>query len=458
MLSTSKYNDGSCNKSFGITTEKKRTFTEIASVLPDCAIYTKVRQNHVAGKGTGFNEIDNLLTADEALNWIDEGGNVGIVLGRWIDGHTYINFDIENEDAIDDKTRSIIDNHAVLRFLTKHKNLNRVLRIDEKETYNLLRSYGESHNHLSDDDRDDLEIITKGHAVIPPSEYNHKYCSEEKPCDQEDRISSYLLDWVQDGQALSYDTVGQIGELLELESDDTDNSTELFTTSNEELDNVPSVEPETNVLTEFDENVPSVYHSFDDRKDRMLEEDWKGQQQFIQLCKGDFSSVAGSQKQAKAECKIANTIGFFFGRNEEIIKFFMSSLAFETQYETNDSHRKQLLQWATNVDWVYCEGVSFIAKSNVAFAIQTTGAKTVSEIQTWTEIDKRQIRNVIDVLECEGKITTTNGKHGQREIIDNQITDGWLKKMDRVIRKYDGYSSQSTVEESDCSEVAIVRI
>ena len=429
-MTSTKYNTADYKRVSENSQENQRIFSKICSVLPDKPIFTKVKKGTVEGKGYGFNRQENLLSKSEALDWIKKNGNIGIALGVWIDGVIYVNFDIEYEGAIDDKTRSIIDSHAVVREKTKHGNTNRIARIADGRAYELLRSYGESHNHLTEGQSDDLEIITKGHAVIPPSEYNHKHCSEEKDCNQQDRTTTYLLDRVQDCEPLSYDTVEEIGELLELESDETDDSS--LPISSDDFENVPSVEPTTNVLKEFNENVPSVSHSFNDRKQYMLFADWKGQEQFIQLFSGDFSSISGSQKQAKAECKIANTIGFYFGRNEQIIKFFMDSLEFETYYSKYPKHRKQLLQWATSVDWCYCEGVSFHTKHSVASTVYYTDSRTIGEIQRFTETGKDQTRRALDIIEAEGKITTNN----QRKITNQQITEGYLDDLEDLIQKY----------------------
>lgn len=461
-MSTSLSSSSDRNKRLSDCGKDKRSiFNKIASVLPDKPIFTKVKKETVEGKGYGFNQKENLLTASEALDWINQGGNIGIALGVWIDGQISVNFDIENEEAIDDKTRSLIDNHAVAREKTKHGNTNRIVRITDGRAYDLLRSYGESHNHLTEGESDDLEIITKGHAVLPPSEYNHKHCSEEKRnnegCDQQDRTTRYLLDWVQDCEPLSYDTIEEIGELLDLESDDTDDSDVPYDET-DDLENVPSPEPTKNVLREYKENVPSVKHEFDERKGYMRFGDWKGQEQFIQLYRGDFSSISGSQKQHKAECKIANTIGFYFGRNEQIIRFFMDSLDFETIYERNERHRKQLLEWATNVEWCYCKGVSFKSKHLVASEIYYREPDTINEIEASTlDIERDTIQRAMDIIETEGKIETTKGEHGEKIIQENNLTEGYLDDLEDLIEKY-GYNSGESSDIDTTTNVTRVRI
>lgn len=432
----------------GVSCTDNRIFSLFSEKEP---VFTKVKPQTVEGKGKRFNQKNNLLTKNEAREWINHGGNIGIALGVWIDGYIYVNFDIEKEEAIDDKTRSLIDNHTVVRFKTKHSNTNRVVRITDGRAYDLLRSYGETHTHLTDDSTDDIEIITKGHAVIPPSKYNHKHCSDNKPCNQQNQTTKYLLDWAKDSEPLSYETVERIGELLELDSDDKDDSEPYSST--EELDNVPSPEPTKNILNEFNENVPSVHNEFSDRKDYMMFVDWKGQEQFIQLLNGDFTSIAGSQKQAKAECKIANTIGFYFGRNEQIIKFFMNNLNFETHYEKYPKHRKQLLKWATTVDWCYCEGVSFDTKHDVATTIYYTNSRTIGDIAQITNTKHDQVRRALNIIESEGKITTNK----QREITDIQITDGYLDDLEDLIAKY-RYTTGDNSDIDTTSNVTRVRI
>lgn len=437
-LSKSNYG-GRKFKCYGVEAQESEIFEQVADNLIDTNIYAQCGSDYKGGEVTGYNRQENLLSREEAQEHIRQGGNVGIVLGTEINGVQYVLFDVEKTGILPPDLETIIQAHAVLTFDSPHEGRNRLVRIDDKETYALLRSLAkrETVNHLTPGDKDDLEIITSGHAMIPPSSIDHATCSEEKQemtgCGGigEDR---YILQSVNPtAPAIDYDAVERLGDLLGLTPTEEEEEPERKTTA--DID-APEPIPKINPKKEFQENVPSVSHTFDDRIDYMKFGDWEGQEHFLKLWNGNFEDVSGSNKQGKAECKIANYIGFFFGRNKNMIRFIMSTLPFESHYQEYPRHRKNLLEFASNVDWCYCEGVRFETKLKVAFRLWGRDVKTVSELAEETDLSEWQVRRTIDILEAEG-LVGRNSVGRKRYILNYLITEGYILDLEQICEKYD---------------------
>jgi hypothetical protein len=169
----------------------------------------------------------------------------------------------------------------------------------------------------------------------------------------------------------------------------------------------------------------------------MLWENWDGRDDFFELWQGNFDSIAGSNPQGKAEAKIVNTISFFFGRNQEIIKYFMDILPFDTHFSKYPSHRKQLLEWSQNVTWCYCEGVSFMTKHHVATGIYFDEASTVEEITQHTNTGQKQVERALNILEAEGVIQTVNESKNRRVVTECNITEGYIDELEEITYKYE---------------------
>lgn len=416
-------------KDYDYARGKNRIFNIIADSLQEEAVYTKCAYETKGGLREGW--LDNLLSRQEALQHISEGGNVGIALGKWFNGYCYVLLDVEQIDILPIDIQALIDSHAVLSFDSPHTGRNRIVKLDHKDTYDLLRSFPTTITDITEGDSDDLELFTKGHSMIPPSGINHSHCSKNKPCNGFGKDEYKLFSVNPTAEPLQYETVERLGDLLDIEPQEQNSEPTVW----EGDCNAPSAVPSINPKKEFNENVPSVKHGLEERINYMKFGDWEGQDLFNELWNGNFDSVSGSNKQGKAECKLANHIGFFMGRNENMIRFIMSTLPFESQYEKYPKHRKNLLEWSTSVDWVYCEKVSFNAKSEIASRILLNGRTTTKELAESSSIDERQIQYVNNILEAEDVIQRT--KQGRKNIIENiGITEGYLLGLENVIAKY----------------------
>ena len=210
---------------------------------------------------------------------------------------------------------------------------------------------------------------------------------------------------------------------------------ERIPSKNEDYANVPDPSPKINIERVFKNNVPCINHDFQKRMNYMMYGDWEGQKEFLQLYHGDFSGT--SERERSTECKIANTVGFFFGRNEDIVRYFMDIVPFDTHYESDIRHRKNLLEWATKQGPVYHEGVSYLAKAEIAQIIQNDEETTVNDIEEKSDYSKKQIQRAIDVFEAEKVINVEALQHNEFRITNDSITENYISQIDTEFNEGD---------------------
>ena len=423
-LSTQEYKFNDCS------TNAERDFDIISNSLINENIYIPFPEEEKRIFDKGWNEKNNLITKEEAREHIENNGNIGLSLGKWFNGNTYVAFDVEKEGVLPEDLKAIVDNHAVETHYSLHDGLNRIVKIDNKDTYNLIDSLPTEYDNLDKDDETDLEILTAGSCVIPPSVVSHTHCSSEKPCNGKGVGDYQLLSTNTEAPTLSRSTVERVADILGVDIEQ--NQEPDYT--NQEVKNVPSPTPNFNIQKEFKNNVPSVEHTFYDRLQYMKFGNWKGQELFIKLWNGNFEDINGSQKQGRGELKLANYFGFFFGNNENMVRLLMDMAPFETHYEKYESHRKTLLEYATSVDWCYCEEVNLETKLTVAIDIWTNDSISQKELTKSSGISERHIRRVTDILEKENYIEKEY-RNNERIYKNKAITLGLLTRLDNIAKR-----------------------
>ncbi|WP_144427177.1 hypothetical protein [Halolamina pelagica] len=114
-----------------------------------------------------------------------------------------------------------------------------------------------------------------------------------------------------------------------------------------------------------------------------------------------------------------------------MIQFLMSTLPFDSYYQKYPSHRKQLLNWASGEEWVFCEKVSFDAKYATALQFWREDTTSVAEITDNTTREEDAVYRTLDILQAEGVIE----KIGKGEYRNTGITEGYLNRLYNVTQK-----------------------
>jgi hypothetical protein len=417
-MTTSNYNTTENLRLSDYKPNNQRIISKILSSLPQENIFVPLEEGKKHSCQSGWNQKRNLIYPDKAKTHIQEGGNVGLILGKWFNGSTFVLFDCEETGILPEDLKAVIDSHTLNSFISPHDGLNRIVRIDDKEAYELLDSFKTTISDIREGGEADLELITNGASPIPPSEYNHTHCKE---CNQEGKDRYTTVSINPEAPPLGLESVERIGKLLDLEG-----STEQEPDYNKEINgNIPSPRPSFNIQKEYMKNIPSVNHSFRERKDFMMNRNRKGGNEFVKLWNGDFEDVSGSQKQGRAECKIASDIGFYFGNNEKFVRLFMDMLPFESHYKKYESHREYVLHVGTNQTHCYCDNVRIQKKYTVAERIYVDDRLTVKQLSNKTAISESHINRIIPILEAEN-IINIRKESQTRRIQNNGITKGYL--------------------------------
>lgn len=190
----------------------------LQTVFPDGeAVLTKAKPETKAGDGEGWNDRENRLTSDEGKARVRRGDNVGVALGHETSGGPVpVVVDGEDPDAIPDAVVAWCNNRARFSWWSPHGGQNWLLLVTP-EAYERLKPFHQTKLDFGGDGDHELELLTKGHALIPPSTIEHRYCKESKDCDGTGTGSYHLLDVNPPAPEVDVDAVEDLLGILDLD-------------------------------------------------------------------------------------------------------------------------------------------------------------------------------------------------------------------------------------------------
>jgi hypothetical protein len=190
------------------------------NILCDESLLTKTRSGMKAGTQTGWKEPANLLTPEEAQQWAKDGGNIGIRLGLDRgDEPTFVVLDVEEEGALSDEVGELINEYTLTVWKSPHSGLNRLLTVTS-EAYVLMEPFHQRKLDLDGDGDHEMELLTKNHALIPPSEIDHRECDDGKNgCPGVGCDPYWLVDTNPKANALTEEVASSMLDELDLDSD-----------------------------------------------------------------------------------------------------------------------------------------------------------------------------------------------------------------------------------------------
>lgn len=192
---------------------------ELDFLSTDTPLLTKTRSGTKKGAGAGWKDPENLLTADEAWQWIENGGNVGVGLGLDMGGGSkLVVIDVEEEGALPG-TVELIEEYAQAVWESPHGGLNRLVAATPG-AYALLDDV-KTKVDLDNDSEYELELLTDGHSLIPPSVVEHRDCRDSKDgCPGEGKGWYRLVDTNHDADAMTEDIARELLDQLDLDPDE----------------------------------------------------------------------------------------------------------------------------------------------------------------------------------------------------------------------------------------------
>jgi len=153
------------------------TDTDFLDFLPDSKrVLTRTRAGTKAGV-KGY--LENPIAPDQAREWVRQGGNVGIKLGDVnSDYRTLCVVDVEKAGDLPDSATDVVERCTLAIFKSPHGGLNRLIHVTDDAYHGL--DAAKTKIDLDNDGDHEVETLTSGHAIAPPSEINHSDCKDGK--------------------------------------------------------------------------------------------------------------------------------------------------------------------------------------------------------------------------------------------------------------------------------------
>jgi hypothetical protein len=168
--------------------------------------------------------LDSPVTTVEAGVWIQKGNNVCIKLGG-IDSDNWTMFvlDVEETGDLPDQAIDVIDRCTLAIFESPHGGRNRAIRVTDGASDRL--DDVKTKIDLDDDGDHEIELLTSGHALVPPSKVNHSKCSDTKEgCPGHGSDEYQLIEGYPDAEVMTetnveelFDSIDSIGESSNLD-------------------------------------------------------------------------------------------------------------------------------------------------------------------------------------------------------------------------------------------------
>lgn len=157
--------------------ESCHTDTSFLDCFPDGKrVFTRTRTGTKAGV-KGY--LETPITPVQARERVQQGGNVGIKLGDVnSDDWTLCVVDVEKAGDLPDSATDVVERFTLAIFESPHGGLNRLIRVTD-DAYNRLDAT-KTKIDIDNDGDHEVEFLTSGHAIAPPSEINHSDCKDGK--------------------------------------------------------------------------------------------------------------------------------------------------------------------------------------------------------------------------------------------------------------------------------------
>lgn len=333
-----------------------------SKIFGEEAVFTQVKARDKAGF-TGWTNPDKLITAKKAQFLVDRNRNVGVALGVETDRGYTVCFDKESYGEVPEEVIDTIRQYSVIEFDSQSGGNNHLLTVS-REAIEQLNQY-KTKVWFSDGEKHDLEILTSGHALVPPSRIDESHQYDNLKIDpQAPTVGIESIKEILSNIPISKKDEGDKSQ--------TTNKQDEGSNSNVEYQELPS---DFNPNAYFDNNIPGT-DSFLERIDTMLEDE-----RVSELIHAENSD------RSEAELELQRRISFYFNADKKMIQYIFENLLpvwsdKTIKYEVNKYHRKDVLD---NVGEYtprpyYLTGVSFNLREQLSRAILRRDTVTVQEL------------------------------------------------------------------------------
>ena len=270
-------------KDYDSKSEISRDIEKYKQIFGQKAVFTSVKPGEKAGF-KGWNDPDKLLTPDKAEYVLNRNRNIGIALGLQTDRGYTVGIDKESYGKVPNDVIEQIRECSVIGFNSQSGGNNHILTVT-KESIEYLDRFKEK-VYFADNDKHDLEILTSGHCIVPPSRI-----------DEDHRYDSLKVD--PQAPTLDIDSIRDIlGDIPVSKKNEGDRSTKSEKTSRElEIDTIPD---SFNHREYFKNNIPGN-DSYLERLNTMLQND-----AVAELWHGNY------EDRSKGELQLRSYVAWYF--------------------------------------------------------------------------------------------------------------------------------------------------
>jgi len=369
------------------------------------------------GEKAGFKNWDNpdkLKTANEIGFLLSRHRNIGIRLGVQTDrGYTVV-FDKESYGDIPDNLLQSISELAVASWQSQSGGDNNLLTVTQ-EAYEYLDQFKQQVTF--EGDKHDLELLTSGYALVPPSriDEDHKYdeleTNPEAPTVDIDSIRDILA------------------HIPVSEKNESDRSTKSEKTSRAvEIDTIPD---SFDIESYCQDNLPGT-DSFRERLNHVIT---------------DIDTVnelwfTDPKDRSENEIALRRELAWYFYGDRTIIQYIFENILpsyrdKELKYGNNGTHTKDVLDFEEYVSRpYYINALSFNFREQLANKIHQYEIVTATKIhndglintKTAEKYDKRTIQrglqlfNQLDLIE----------RNSKTEYENKQIDEEYLEELEKL--------------------------
>ena len=389
-------------------------------IFGDSSVFTGVKPREKGGFD-GWNKPENLHNVKESQFLLSRNRIIGLALGiQTTRGYT-VCFDKESYGSVPNSVIGRIREKSLFEFESQSGGNNFVLTVT-KDALEYLNQFKTKVTFQGD--KHDLELLTSGHCIIPPSKIDDESVYND-------------LQTYPEAPTVDLDSVVQILDNIpvsrkEKESSSNDHSTAEGENPDIQLSKLPSDFDENQY---FKENIPGV-DSYFERLTKMLENE-----RVTELWYGNHAD------RSKAELELRSFVAWYFIEDTTMIKHIFEtelpqSTGKDVKFNENENHRKDVLE---NVgDYInrpyYTTGISFNLREQLASQILENETVTVNELLENTllrtdkvkQYHKRSVQRGLRIFNELGLIERISDTTYRNKLIDEQ----YVEKLNDLNKEY----------------------
>jgi len=387
-------------------------------IFGDSAVFTNVKPRVKAGF-EGWNKPENLHTAKESQFLVNRNRNIGLALGIETNRGYTVCFDKESYGTIPESILTEIRDKALLEFESQSGGNNFVLTVS-KDALDYLQRFKTKVTFQGD--KHDLELLTSGHCIVPPSKIdeNHQY----------DNLETYP-----EAPTVDLDSVVQILDNIPIDERENESGSNQQTTAEGENNRYEHKElpSDFDIESYCQENIPGV-DSFQEILHHVI----------TNIDRVNKLWFCEPSDRSENELALRRELAWYFFGDEKVIQYIFEEVLPNfrdkgLKYHENETHRKDVLNfqqyvsrpfYVNKLSFAFREQLSRIFLENEEISTNEVYNENMMNITSSLEqYSERQIRYGLQIfVELELIERTSRGKYKNKNIDEEYVKE--LEKLE----------------------------